>query len=108
MTTRVNIDGLFYFNIDLSYDGYDKYVDLNTLEVHSGDVTIKFKDDQTMQYMFQHVYADFATEFEQHHSDVEVNNDTHKVHIDVLIYLLIRRFPSFIYKLIHLLSKVIF
>ena len=108
MSIRVTIDPHFYFNIDLLYDGYDKFVDLDTLEVHSGENIIRFKDDQTMQYMFQHVYVDFATEFEQHHSDVNMNDNSHKVHVDVLIYLLIRRFPSFIYKLIHLLSKVIF
>ena len=100
------IDKDFSFIVDVYEYNNDHFADLNTLEVHSGSATVvKYVDDWALQRMKDCFNITYIDNFSSKGKIRSMPGNNNTINFELLIDMLIRRFPSLIYKFLHLISS---
>lgn len=92
------ISDSFYFNVEID----DKnYCDLNTLEIHYGPSCIKFSEELAIQRIYDHIDVQYVDNLPYPY----YIGDRYHVHLEVITFILLRRFPHMIYQFIPLITN---
>ena len=102
------IDESFKFEIDvIKYDEMT-YADMNSLSIYTlpGPTIISYSEDYAMERIMSCMHPDFKNEFSARGKPLEIElGGVTYVHMDVLVYVMMQRFPRLIFKLIPFISS---
>lgn len=96
----IQIDPHLWFSVQ---EINEDYFDLNSLEINVHGCIIRFATDATIQRMYTSMDVTFLREINE--DEIHSPDNILYVRFDVIVYLLIKRLPGFVYKFISLISK---